>query len=72
MASTHVNSRAQKRRDALHPVRMLAVEIRAPDTQRSACDRECRRQFRLVGDMADKALQRLMDAAFADISNWTR
>lgn len=73
MASTHVNLRVQKRRDALRMAGLRPVQIWVPDTRRPGFEAECRRQCRLAAkaDKADGDLQRLMDAAVEDADGWT-
>lgn len=69
----HVNSRVQKRRDALRMAGLRPVQIWVPDTRRPGFAEECDRQCRLVAqaDRADRAMQQFMDEASADVDGWT-
>lgn len=69
----HVNSRVQKRRDALRMAGLRPVQIWVPDTRRPGFAEECDRQCRLVAqaDRADTAMQQFMDEASADVDGWT-
>ncbi|MCP1575359.1 hypothetical protein J2S30_003738 [Herbaspirillum rubrisubalbicans] len=69
----HVNSRVQKRRDALRMAGLRPVQIWVPDTRRPGFTEECDRQCRLVAqaDRADTAMQQFMDEASADVDGWT-
>ena len=73
MASTHVNQRVQKHRDALRMAGLRPVQIWVPDTRRPDFAEECRRQSRLAAqaDRADADMQRFMDTALADMDGWT-
>jgi len=73
MATTHVNARVQKHRDALRMAGLRPVQIWVPDTRRPGFAEECRRQSRLAAqaDMADKEMQLFMDEALADVDGWT-
>jgi len=73
MASTHVNERAKKHREAKRRAGLRPVQIWAPDTRRPGFAAECRRQCRLVAgaDMADDSMRQFMDAALADMDGWT-
>ncbi|TCT20126.1 antitoxin MazE family protein [Thiobaca trueperi] len=73
MATTHVNARVQKHRDALRRSGLRPVQIWVPDTRRPDFAEECRRQSRLVAqaDMADTDMQQFMDDALADLDGWT-
>ncbi|WP_295409600.1 antitoxin MazE family protein [uncultured Thiocystis sp.] len=73
MATTHVNARVQKHRDALRGSGLRPVQIWVPDTRRPGFAEECRRQSRLVAqaDMADTDMQQFMDDALADLDGWT-
>ena len=73
MATTHVNARVQKHRDALRMAGLRLVQIWVPDTRRPDFAAECRRQSRLAtqADMADRDMQQFMDAALADVDGWT-
>jgi hypothetical protein len=73
MATTHVNARVQKHRDALRKAGLRPVQIWVPDTRRPGFAEECRRQSRLAAqaDMADTGMQHFMDEALAEIDGWT-
>jgi len=73
MATTHVNERVQKHRDALREAGLRPVQIWVPDTRRPNFAEECRRQSRLVSqaDMADSDMQHFMDEALEDVDGWT-
>jgi len=73
MASTHVNSRVQKHRDALRLAGLRPVQIWVPDTRRPDFAEECRRQSRIVAeaDMVDADLLHFMDEALANADAWT-
>ena len=73
MASTHVNARVQKRRDALRMAGLRPVQIWVPDTRRPDFAEECRRQCHLVAqaDRADADMGQFMDEALADLDGWT-
>jgi len=73
MASTHVNARVQKHRDALRMAGLRPVQIWVPDTRRPDFVAECRRQCLVVAqaDSPDVATQELMDAALTDVDGWT-
>jgi len=73
MATTHVNARVQKHRDALRQAGLRLVQIWVPDTRRPDFAEECRRQSRLVAqaDQGDTDLIDFMDAALADVDGWT-
>jgi len=73
MATTHVNARVQKHRDALRQAGLRPVQIWVPDTRRPNFAEECRRQSRLAAqaDQGDTDLMDFMDAALADIDGWT-
>ena len=68
MATTHVNARVQKHRDALRMAGLRPVQIWVPDTRRPGFAEECRRQSRIAAqaDMADTDLLHFMDEALAD------
>jgi hypothetical protein len=72
MATTHVNARVQKHRDALRRAGLRPVQIWVPDTRRPDFAEECRRQSRLAADadMADTDMQHFMDEALADVDGW--
>ncbi|MCX8520487.1 MAG: antitoxin MazE family protein [Rhodoferax sp.] len=72
MASTHVNERVQKHRDAMRMAGLRPVQIWVPDTRRPDFAEECRRQCQLVAeaDSADTHLQQFMDEALADMDGW--
>ncbi|MDH4481809.1 MAG: antitoxin MazE family protein [Rhodoferax sp.] len=73
MASTHVNARVQKHRDALRMAGLRPVQIWVSDTRSPEFQSECRRQCLLVAqaDSLDTGTQQLMDAALADVDGWT-
>ncbi len=73
MATTNVNLRVQKYRDAMRMAGLRPVQIWVPDTRRPDFAEECRRQCRVVAqaDSADMALQVFMDNALADMDGWT-
>lgn len=73
MATTHVNARVQKHRDALRRAGLRPVQIWVPDTRRPDFAEESRRQSRLVAqaDMADRDTRQSMDEALADVDGWT-
>ncbi len=73
MATTHINARVQKHRDALRMAGLRTVQIWVPDTRRPGFAAECRRQSLLTAkaDQADHDLQQLMDQALTDVDNWT-
>ena len=73
MASTHVNARVQKHRNALRMAGLRPVQIWVPDTRRPDFAEECRRQSRLAStaDSIDKDMQQFMDAALTDVDGWT-
>ena len=72
MATTHVNLRVQKHRDALRLAGLRPVEIWVQDTRRPGFAEECQRQSLLVAqaDMADTNMEHLMDDAVADVDGW--
>ena len=72
MATTNVNARVQKHRDALRMSGLRLVQIWVPDTRRPNFAKECRRQSRLAAqaDMADTDLLHFMDEALADVGGW--
>lgn len=73
MASTHVNRRVQKHREALRMAGLRPVQIWVPDTRRPGFAEQCRRQCLLAAqaDSADTAMQQFMDEALADVDGWT-
>lgn len=73
MATTHVNVRVQKYRDALRMAGLRPVQIWVPDTRRPDFVQECRRQSQLASqaDLADKDMAHFMDAALDDLDGWT-
>jgi Protein of unknown function (DUF3018) len=74
MATTPVNARVQRHRDALRMAGLRPVQIWVPDTRRPDFAQECRRQSQLVAqsDAADTGMQHFMDAALADVDGWTQ
>lgn len=73
MATTHVNARVKKHRDALRKAGLRPVQLWVPDTRRPDFAEECRRQCLLVAqaDAGDTATQQLLDDALADLEAWT-
>ena len=74
MATTHVNARVQKYRDAQRMAGLRLVQLWVPYTRRPDFAAECQRQSRLAAqaDMDDKDMQHFMDAALADVDGWTQ
>ena len=74
MATTHVNARVQKYRDAQRMAGLRLMQLWVPDTRRPDFAAECQRQSRLAAqaDMDDKDIQHFMDAALADVDGWTQ
>ena len=74
MATTHVNARVQKHRDALRMAGLRPIQIWVPDTRRPDFAQECRRQSHLVAEMdrADTDMQHLLDEALTDLDGWTQ
>ena len=74
MATTHVNVRVQRHRDALRLAGLRPVELWVPDTRQPGFAEECQRQSRLVAqaDMADKHIEHVMEEAVADVDGWTK
>jgi Protein of unknown function (DUF3018) len=73
MASTHVNARVQKHRDAQRTAGLRLLQLWVPDTRQPDFAAQCRRQSLLAAqaDMADTDMQHFMDAALADVDGWT-
>jgi hypothetical protein len=73
MATTPVNTRVRKHRDALRRAGLRPVQIWVPDTRRPDFAQECRRQSQLVAqaDRADPNLLHFLDEALADVDGWT-
>ena len=73
MATTHVNARVRKHREALRKAGLRPVQIWVPDTRRAGFAEECRRQSRVAAqaDMVDADLLRFMEEALADVDGWT-
>ncbi len=73
MATTHINARVPKHRDALRMAGLRPVQIWVPDTRRAGFAEECRRQSRLAAqaDMADTDMLHFTDEALADVDGWT-
>jgi len=73
MATTLVNERVQKHREALRRAGLRPVQIWVPDTRRPGFAKECHRQSQLVAqsDRADVDLQDFIDTALADVDGWT-
>ncbi len=74
MASTHVNVRVQRYREAMRLAGMRPVEIWVTDTRRPGFLEECQRQSRLVAqaDLADTNMGHLMEQVVADVDGWTK
>lgn len=72
MATTNVNERVQKHREALRRSGLRPIQIWVPDTRRPGFAEECRRQCRLAArdDLADAALRQFMDEALEDVDGW--
>ncbi|MBK1700896.1 antitoxin MazE family protein [Thiococcus pfennigii] len=72
MATTHVNARVQRHREALRMAGLRPVQIWVPDTRRPGFAEECRRQSHLVAeaDRADRDMQQWMDDALKDLDGW--
>ena len=72
MASTPVNARVQKYRDALRRAGLRPAQIWVLYTRRPEFAAECRRQSRLAAqaDMADVGMLDFMDDALADFLEW--
>lgn len=73
MATTNVNARVQRHRDAQRMAGLRPVQIWVPDTRRPHFAEECRRQSQLVAqaDLADTDIQHFMDESLADVDGWT-
>lgn len=73
MATTPVNARVQKHRNALRRAGLRPVQIWVPDTRQPGFAEECRRQSRLAAqaDLADPDLLHFLDEALADVNGWT-
>ncbi|MBK5939646.1 antitoxin MazE family protein [Halochromatium roseum] len=73
MASTHVNARVQRHREALRRAGLRPVQIWVPDTRRADFAEECRRQSRLAAqaDVADSDMQHWLDEALTDLDGWS-
>ncbi|MBK1705240.1 antitoxin MazE family protein [Halochromatium glycolicum] len=73
MASTEVNARVQRHREALRRAGLRPVQIWVPDTRRAGFAEECRRQSRLAAqaDAADSDMQHWLDEALTDLEGWT-
>lgn len=71
--SVPVTERVRKRRAALRAAGLRPVQIWVPDARRPGFAEECRRQSRIVAeaDLADPDLLETMDAALADVGEWT-
>ncbi|MDE0173291.1 MAG: antitoxin MazE family protein [Defluviicoccus sp.] len=71
--SVPVSERVRKRRAALRAAGLRPVQIWVPDARKPGFAEECRRQSRIVAeaDLADPDLLETMDAALADVSEWT-
>lgn len=73
MATTPVNTRVQKHRDALRRAGLRPIQLWVPDTRQPDFAKECCRQSRLVAqaDKADVAMHAFMDDASASVDGWT-
>jgi len=73
LATTPVNARVRKHRDALRMAGLRPVQLWVPDTRRPDFAQECRRQSLIAAqaDIADAAMQQFMDEALADVDGWT-
>jgi hypothetical protein len=73
MATTSVNERVQRHRNALRMAGLRPVQIWVPDTRRPDFAQECRRQSNLVAqsDMGDADTTQFMDQALADVDGWS-
>ncbi len=73
MATTHIDARVQKHRDALRKSGLRLVQIWVPDTRRPDFAEECRRQSRLVSqaDMTDTDMPQFLDDVLSDLDGWT-
>ena len=73
MATTEVNTRVQKHRDALRAAGLRPVQIWVPDTRRPDFEIECQRQCRIAAqsDLDDSDTQDLMNQSLADLGDWT-
>ncbi|MFA8387900.1 MAG: antitoxin MazE family protein [Pelagibaca sp.] len=71
--TTPVSDRVQKHRDALRAAGLRPVQIWVPDTRRPGFAEECRRQAALIAaaERQDADLSGFMDAAAADLDDWT-
>lgn len=71
MATTDVNTRVQKHRDALRAAGLRPIQIWVADSRRPGFADEVRRQCRMVeeADAADADLQDFMDAALLDMDD---
>ncbi|MDR3176663.1 MAG: antitoxin MazE family protein [Desulfovibrio sp.] len=70
MATTHVNARVRKHRDALRMAGLRPVQIWVPDTRRPDFEGECRRQCLVVrNDPQEKEVLDWLEAA-ADTAGW--
>lgn len=68
MATTDVNTRVQKHRDALRAAGLRPIQIWVADSRRPGFADEVRRQCRMVEE-ADADLQDFMDAALLDMDD---
>lgn len=68
-----VNTRVQKRRDALRMAGFRPIQIWVPDTRRPDFAAECRRQSLLVSqaDAADAEMDNFMEDALSGLDGWT-
>lgn len=72
MATTPVNSRVQKHRDALRASGLRPIQIWVPDTRRAGFKAECRRQCLIVAqaDATNTDMEQLMNDAVNDVDGW--
>ena len=70
---TPVSDRVQKHRDALRAAGLRPVQIWVPDTRHPGFAEKCRRQAALIAEAErrDVDLFNIMDAAVADLDEWT-
>ena len=70
---TPVSNRVQKHREALRAAGLRPIQIWVPDTRRPGFLEECQRQAVLIAaaERQDTDLSEFMDAAAADLDEWT-
>lgn len=73
MASSSINSRVRKHREALRRAGLRPVQIWVPDTRRPDFAEQCRRQSLLAAraDRADESLLQFLDETLNDIGGWS-